>query len=58
MFYLLDNLIFITGSLVISTRNTLYYIFYLALVFCNSAGLLFLLEVEFLACILFTAVIL
>jgi NADH:ubiquinone oxidoreductase subunit 6 (subunit J) len=52
MFYLLGSLILITGSLVISTRNTLYSILYLALVFCNSAGLLFLLEVEFLALLL------
>jgi NADH:ubiquinone oxidoreductase subunit 6 (subunit J) len=39
----------VSGGLVVSARNPMHSILFLVLVFCNSAGLLLLLETEFLA---------
>jgi len=38
--------------MVISARNPVYSILFLVLVFCNAAGLLLLLETDFLAMLL------
>jgi NADH:ubiquinone oxidoreductase subunit 6 (subunit J) len=51
LFYILGSLAFVSGSLVVSARNPMHSILFLVLVFCNSAGLLLLLETEFLAMI-------
>lgn len=51
LFYILGSLALISGSLVVSARNPIHSILFLVLVFCNSAGLLLLLETEFLAMI-------
>lgn len=49
LFYILGSLALVSGGLVVSARNPMHSILYLVLVFCNSAGLLLLLETEFLA---------
>jgi NADH:ubiquinone oxidoreductase subunit 6 (subunit J) len=49
LFYVLGSLALVSGGLVVSARNPMHSILYLVLVFCNSAGLLLLLETEFLA---------
>ena len=41
----------ICGLLVISSTNPVHSVFFLILVFCNTAALLFLLEMDFLALI-------
>jgi NADH-quinone oxidoreductase subunit J len=51
LFYILGSLALVSGSLVVSARNPVHSILFLVLVFCNSAGLLLLLETEFLAMI-------
>jgi NADH:ubiquinone oxidoreductase subunit 6 (subunit J) len=51
LFYVLGSLTLICGGLVINARNPVHSILFLVLVFCNSAGLLILLETEFLAMI-------
>jgi NADH:ubiquinone oxidoreductase subunit 6 (subunit J) len=51
LFYILGSLALISAGLVISARNPMHSILFLVLVFCNSAGLLLLLEAEFLAMI-------
>jgi len=52
LFYILGSLALVSGGLVVSARNPVHSILFLVLVFCNSAGLLLLLETEFLAMIL------
>jgi NADH:ubiquinone oxidoreductase subunit 6 (subunit J) len=49
LFYILGSLALVSGGLVVSARNPMHSILFLVLVFCNSAGLLLLLETEFLA---------
>ena len=49
LFYILGSLALVSGGLVVSARNPVHSILFLVLVFCNSAGLLLLLETEFLA---------
>jgi len=51
LFYILGSLALVSGGLVVSARNPMHSILFLVLVFCNSAGLLLLLETEFLAMI-------
>lgn len=51
LFYILGSLALVSGGLVVSARNPIHSILFLVLVFCNSAGLLLLLETEFLAMI-------
>jgi NADH:ubiquinone oxidoreductase subunit 6 (subunit J) len=51
LFYILGSLVLVTGGLVVNARNPMHSILFLVLVFCNSAGLLLLLETEFLAMI-------
>jgi NADH:ubiquinone oxidoreductase subunit 6 (subunit J) len=51
LFYILGSLSLVSGGLVVSARNPVHSILFLVLVFCNSAGLLLLLETEFLAMI-------
>jgi NADH-quinone oxidoreductase subunit J len=52
LFYIFGSLALISGSLVVSARNPMHSILFLVLVFCNAAGLLLLLETEFLAMLL------
>lgn len=52
LFYLLSSLAILSGSLVISARNPMHSILFLVLVFSNAAGLLLLLESDFLAMLL------
>jgi len=49
LFYIFSSLALVSGGLVVSARNPMHSILFLVLVFCNSAGLLLLLETEFLA---------
>jgi NADH-quinone oxidoreductase subunit J len=49
LFYIFGSLALVSGGLVVSARNPMHSILFLVLVFCNSAGLLLLLETEFLA---------
>ena len=49
LFYILGSLALVSGGLVVSARNPMHSILFLVLVFCNAAGLLLLLETEFLA---------
>ena len=49
LFYIFGSLALVSGGLVVSARNPMHSILYLVLVFCNAAGLLLLLETEFLA---------
>jgi NADH:ubiquinone oxidoreductase subunit 6 (subunit J) len=51
LFYIFSSLALIAGGLLVSARNPMHSILFLVLVFCNSAGLLLLLETEFLAMI-------
>jgi len=51
LFYILGSLSLVSAVLVVSARNPMHSILFLVLVFCNSAGLLLLLETEFLAMI-------
>jgi NADH:ubiquinone oxidoreductase subunit 6 (subunit J) len=51
LFYILGSLALVSGGLVVSARNPIHSILFLVLVFCNSAGLLLLLETEFLSMI-------
>ena len=49
LFYIFSAIAIISGSMVISARNPIHSVLFLVLVFCNAAGLLILLETEFLA---------
>jgi NADH:ubiquinone oxidoreductase subunit 6 (subunit J) len=51
LFYLFSSLTIFCGVMVISAKNPIHSVLYLILVFCNAAGLLILLETEFLAMI-------
>jgi NADH:ubiquinone oxidoreductase subunit 6 (subunit J) len=51
LFYILSSLAIVSGGLVVSARNPMHSILFLVLVFCNAAGLLLLLETDFLAMI-------
>jgi NADH:ubiquinone oxidoreductase subunit 6 (subunit J) len=51
LFYILSSLALLSGGLVVSARNPMHSILFLVLVFCNAAGLLLLLETDFLAMI-------
>jgi len=48
-FYIFSSLAIASGIMVISSRNPMHSVLFLVLVFCNVAGLLILLEIEFLA---------
>jgi NADH:ubiquinone oxidoreductase subunit 6 (subunit J) len=48
-FYIFSSLAIASGIMVISSRNPMHSVLFLVLVFCNAAGLLILLEIEFLA---------
>jgi NADH-quinone oxidoreductase subunit J len=49
LFYIFSSIAIVSGVMVISARNPMHSVLFLVLVFCNAAGLLILLEVEFLA---------
>jgi len=49
LFYIFSSIAVVSGIMVISSRNPVHSVLFLVLVFCNSAGLLILLETEFLA---------
>jgi NADH-quinone oxidoreductase subunit J len=49
LFYMFSGLAIICGIMVISSRNPVFSVLFLVLVFCNAAGLLLLLETDFLA---------
>jgi NADH-quinone oxidoreductase subunit J len=49
LFYLFGGLAILTSFMVINSKNSVYSVLFLILVFMNSVGLLLLLEVEFLA---------
>lgn len=52
VFYLLSFLIFLSGLLVIFSKNPVQSVLFLVVVFCLSAQLLIMLEVDFLAMVL------
>ena len=49
LFYFFSGIALFSAIMVISARNPVHSVLFLILVFCNSAGLLILLEAEFLA---------
>ena len=49
LFYFFSGVALFSAIMVISARNPVHSVLFLILVFCNSAGLLILLEAEFLA---------
>ena len=49
LFYIFSSIAIVSGAMVISARNPIHSVLFLVLVFCNTAGLLILLETEFLA---------
>ena len=49
LFYIFSSLAIVCSIMVISSRNPVYSVLFLVLVFCNAAGLLLLLETDFLA---------
>ena len=49
LFYIFSSIAVVSGTMVISSRNPMHSVLFLVLVFCNAAGLLILLETEFLA---------
>jgi NADH-quinone oxidoreductase subunit J len=49
LFYIFSSIAVVSGIMVISSRNPVHSVLFLVLVFCNAAGLLILLETEFLA---------
>ena len=49
LFYIFSSIAVVSAIMVISSRNPVHSVLFLVLVFCNSAGLLILLETEFLA---------
>ena len=49
LFYIFSSIAIVSGIMVISSRNPMHSVLFLVLVFCNAAGLLILLETEFLA---------
>jgi len=51
LFYFFSGIALFSAIMVISARNPVHSVLFLILVFCNSAGLLILLEAEFLALI-------
>lgn len=51
LFYLFSALSLISGVMVITARNPVHSVLFLILVFCNAAGLLILLELDFFAMI-------
>lgn len=51
LFYFFFGVALFSAIMVISARNPVHSVLFLILVFCNSAGLLILLEAEFLALI-------
>jgi len=51
LFYFFSGIALFSAVMVISARNPVHSVLFLILVFCNSAGLLILLEAEFLALI-------
>jgi NADH:ubiquinone oxidoreductase subunit 6 (subunit J) len=52
LFYLFSGIAISSGIMVISSRNPMHSVLFLVLVFCNAAGLLILLETEFIAMLL------
>jgi NADH:ubiquinone oxidoreductase subunit 6 (subunit J) len=51
LFYIFASLTIISAIMVIRVKNPVHSVLFLILVFCNAAGLLILLEVDFLAMI-------
>jgi NADH-quinone oxidoreductase subunit J len=49
LFYVFSSLAIVCSIMVISARNPVFSVLFLVLVFCNAAGLLLLLETDFLA---------
>ena len=49
LFYIFSTIAVVSGGMLISARNPVHSVLFLVLVFCNAAGLLILLETEFLA---------
>ena len=51
LFYIFSTLAALSAIMVISSKNPIHSVLFLVLVFCNTSGLLLLLEAEFLALI-------
>ena len=51
LFYFFSGVALLSGIMVISSRNPVHSVLFLILAFCNVAGLLILMEAEFLAMI-------
>lgn len=49
LFYTFSSMAIVSALMVISSKNSMHSVLFLVLVFCNAAGLLILLETEFLA---------
>jgi len=49
LFYIFSSIAIVSSLMLISARNPIHSVLFLVLVFCNAAGLLILLETEFLA---------
>lgn len=49
LFYLFSSLAILSGLMMIRSENPVHSLLFLVIVFCNGAGLLLLLEVDFLA---------
>ena len=49
LFYIFSSIAIVSSLMLISARNPVHSVLFLVLVFCNAAGLLILLETEFLA---------
>lgn len=52
LFYLFSSLAILCSIMVTNSRNPIYSVLFLVLVFCNASGLLLLLEVDFIAMLL------
>ena len=52
LFYFFSSLAIISSIMVINSKNPIYSVLFLVLVFCNASGLLVLLEIDFIAMLL------
>lgn len=52
LFYFFSSLAILCSIMVTNSRNPIYSVLFLVLVFCNASGLLLLLEVDFIAMLL------
>ena len=51
LFYLFSSIALVSGVMVIRSKNPVHSVLFLILVFCNAAGLLILLDLDFFAMI-------